>query len=309
MIVGGGLSGLAVARFLGGVVVEKGEVGGFFLRDEYPVNGVKGCELVKEFMGVNVIKGAAFEADDGGAWVLSEEGPRYLRGFVIGANGFRERTLLELGVFGFRPSGVFPLYSAWELVNRGYRIGERVVIYGFNHYSLSLASKLEAEVNFIAGSGSIVHEEAEALDRGFGVMRCKLKRLEGRGRLETLRTSEGDLKADTLVIAELSPWNPLNLSYTVGNAAMITEDPSKVVEGTKLLASSILSGGRRIEVVSEVPHFPHEVAEEVGRVIVGVKRGVRLRVGDVEMVAEESYPILELPKRDRVRIEVIGCTE
>ncbi|MEM0036881.1 MAG: hypothetical protein QXU23_06170 [Candidatus Korarchaeum sp.] len=309
MIVGAGLSGLAAAKFLRGVLVERGEVGGFFLRDEYPVNGVRGCDLVREFMESNVIKGTVFEADEGGAWVLSEEGSRYLRGTVIGANGFRERTLLELGVFGSRPSGVFPLYSAWELVNRGYRIGERVVIYGFNHYSLSLASKLKAEVTFILGSGSIAHEEAEALDRGFGVMRGALKRIEGKGRLEALRTSEGDLKADALVLAELSPWNPLNLSYTVGNAAMITEDPSKVVEGAKLLASSILSGGRRVEVISDAPHFPREVSEEVGRVIVGVKRGTKLRVGGVEMIAEESYPLIEIPKGDRIRIEVMGCTE
>ncbi|MEM3739970.1 MAG: hypothetical protein QXP84_04155, partial [Candidatus Korarchaeum sp.] len=109
--------------------------------------------------------------------------------------------------------------------------------------------------------------------------------------------------------AELSPWNPLNLSYTVGNAAMITEDPSKVVEGAKLLASSILSGGRRVEVISDAPHFPREVSEEVGRVIVGVKRGTKLRVGGVEVIAEEPYPLIEIPKGDRIRIEVMGCTE
>ncbi|MCS7102676.1 MAG: hypothetical protein NZ992_02190 [Candidatus Korarchaeum sp.] len=273
------------------------------------MNGVKGRDLVREFIEVDLIRGAVFEADESGAWVLSEEGSKLLKGIVLGANGFRERTLPELGVFGLRPSGVFPLYSAWELVNRGYRIGEKVVIYGFNHYSLSLASKLKAEVTFIAGSGSIVHDEVEALDKGFGVLKARLKRVEGRGRLECLKTDRGDLKADTLVLAELSPWNPLGLSYTVGNAAMVTEDPSKIVEGARLLASSILSGGRRIEVISETPCFPQEVAEEVGRVIVSVRRGTKLWVGSVEMVVGEPYPIIEVPKGDRVRIEVLGCTE
>lgn len=290
------------------MLIEKGEIGGFFLRDEYPVNGVRGCELVREFMGVEVIRGTVFEADEGGAWVLSEEGAMFVEGKVIGANGFRERTLVELGIFGSRPAGIFPLYSAWELTNRGYRIGERVVIYGFNHYSLSLASKLRAEVTFIPGSGSLVHEEAEALDRGFGLIRGRVKRVEGKGRLEVLRTSEGDLKADTLVLAELSPWNPLNLDRTVGNAAMIVEDPSKLVEGARLLAESILSGGRRVRVISSAPHFPAEVSEEVGRVMVGVGRGTELRVEGRRVIAEEPYPVVEIPRGERVRIEVVGCT-
>jgi len=260
-------------------------------------------------MEVDVIRGAVFEADGDGAWILSEEGARFLEGKVIGANGFRERTLVELGIFGFRPAGIFPLYSAWELTNRGYRIGEKVVICGFNHYSLSLASKLKAEVTFILGSGSLVHEKAEALDKGFGVIEGRVKRVEGKGRLEILRTTEGDLKADTLVLSELSPWNPLNLDQTVGNAAMIMEDPSKIVEGAKLLAESILSSGRKVKVLSNIPHFPREVTEEVGRVIIGVGRGAKLSVEGERVTAEEPYPVVEIPRREEVRIEVVGCTE
>jgi len=309
VIVGAGLSGLSLAKFLNGVLIEKGRVGGFFLDDDYPVRGIRGSRLVEELMGASVVRGAAFETSEDGVYVLSEEGSKFIEGFVIGANGFREKTAIELGIFGFRPSGIFPLYSAWELVNRGYGIGERVVIYGLNHYSLSLASKLRASVTFVRGSGSLIHDEGEAMDMGFDVIDAKVKWVEGRARLERLRTDEGELKADALVLAELSPWNPLNLEYKVGNSAMIFEDPSKIVEGAKILSESLLSRGKRVEVISDVPCFPERVSSEVGRVIVGVREGTKLRIGGREVVAEEPYPVVELPGGDRVRLEVIGCTE
>jgi hypothetical protein len=309
LIVGAGLSGLSLAKFLNGVLIEKGRVGGFFLNDDYPVGGVRGSRLVEEFREASVVRGAAFEASEEGVYILSEEGSKFIKGFVIGANGFREKTAVELGIFGFRPSGIFPLYSAWELVNRGYGIGERVVIYGLNHYSLSLASKLRASVTFVRGSGSLVHSEGEAMDMGFDVVGAKVKWVEGKARLERLRTDEGELRADALILAELSPWNPLNLEYRVGNSAMIFEDPSKIVEGAKILSESLLSGGKWVEVISEAPCFPREVSSEVGKVIVGVREGTRLRLGDREIVAEEPYPVVELPVCDRVRLEVMGCME
>lgn len=308
LIVGAGLSGLATAKFLGGSVVERGEIGGFFLRDDYPVNGIKGSSLIGNFMDVKIARGTAFEADEEGVWILSEEGSRFLKGTVIGANGFREKTLLELGIFGFRPAGIFPLYATWELVNRGYQLGEKVVIYGFNHYSLSLATKLRADVSFIRGSGSLVHDEGEALNRGFNFVKSRVKRVEGKGRLEALKTDEGYIKADTLILAELSPWNPLNLKYLVGNAAMIIEDPSKIVEAAKIFSESMPSD-RLTEVISDVPCFPRRVAMDLGKVMVGVGRGACLRVDGKDVVVDEPYPILEIPKRDKVRVEVVKCME
>ncbi|MGC8932965.1 MAG: hypothetical protein ACP5KE_04325 [Candidatus Methanodesulfokora sp.] len=304
LIVGAGLSGLATAKFLGGSVIERGEIGGFFLRDDYPVNGIRGSSLVRDFMDAKMIRGTAFEANEEGIWVLSEEGSRFLKGIAIGANGFREKTLLELRIFGFRPAGIFPFYAAWELVNRGYQLGERVVIYGFNHYSLSLATKLRTDVTFIRGSGSLVHDEGEALDRGFNLIKGRVKRVEGKGRLEVLKIDELDMKADALILAELSPWNPLNLKHIVGNAAMIIEDPAKIVEAAKIFSESVLSNSF-IEVISDIPCFPKKVASDLGRVIVGVGRGASLRVDGKAVVVDEPYPILEIPRREKVKIEVV----
>jgi hypothetical protein len=154
------------------IIVEKDrEVGGFYKYDEYPVNNVRGRDLISRFaIGDNIMCNvAAFSYDKDEVWVAGRKGSRKIHGTIIAANGFREKTLLELGIYGFRPSGVLYLYSAWELINKGYSIGDKVVIYGFNHYSISLASKLSKTCERVVityTSGSLIHSLGEVTDMG-----------------------------------------------------------------------------------------------------------------------------------------------
>jgi len=194
-------------------------------------------------------------------------------------------------------------------VNRGYELGENVVIYGFNHYSLSLASKLKGrEVTFVYRRGSLVHEEDEILDMGFQALKGRITWVQGKKRLSMIRTEGGELKADTLIIAELSPWNPLSFRHLVGNSAMIVEDPSKIVAGTLLVVKSLASNGRKVRVRCSVPCIPKEVPVSSPEIMLDVGAGTKVRINGRELVAEEPYPIVEVPP-ENARVEVVGCME
>ena len=293
------------------IIVEKDrEVGGFYKYDEYPVNNVRGRDLVSQFATEDNImcNAAAFSYDKEGVWVASREGSRKINGTVVAANGFREKTVLELGIYGSRPSGVFYLYSAWELVNKGYSIGDKVVIYGFNHYSVSLASKLSKtceQVVVAYTSCSLIHGLGEIADMGVEVLEGRVTKILGSERVSSVMIDGRELKADTLILAELSPWNQLGVENIVGNAAMILEDPMKIVEASKVVAESLIEGGGSIEVLCSVPHIPHKVSKRVARIILGVGVGVVLRVNGEKIVVDEPYPIVELPSNSRVTIEVL----
>ena len=297
-------------RGLNTIIVEKDrEVGGFYKYDEYPVNNVRGRDLISQFAIDDVMFNAtAFSYDKDGVWVASREGSRKIYGTVIAANGFREKTALELGIYGFRPSGVFYLYSAWELINKGYSIGDRVIICGFNHYSISLASRLSKtckQVVITYTSGSLIHSLEEITDMGVEVLKGRVMRILGSERVSSVMIEERELKADTLILAELSPWSQLGIENIVGNATMILEDPMKIVEASRIVAESLIEGGDHIEVLCNVPHIPHRVSKRVARIILGVGVGAKLRVNGERIVVDEAYPVVELPSNNRVRIEVL----
>jgi len=292
------------------IIVEKDrEVGGFYKYDEYPVNNVRGRDLISQFAIDDIMCNvAAFGYDKDGVWVASREGSRKIPGTVIAANGFREKTALELGIYGFRPSGVFYLYSAWELINKGYSIGDKVIIYGFNHYSISLASKLSKTCEKVVvtyTSGSLIHSLEENADMGVEVLKGRVTKILGSERVSSVMIDGRELKADTLILAELSPWNQLGVENIVGNAAMILEDPMKIVEASRIIAESLIEGGDPIEVLCDVPHIPRKVSKRVPRIILGVGVGVKLRVNGERIVVDEPYPIVELPSNSRVTIEVL----
>lgn len=292
------------------MVLERGKKsGGFFKYDDYPVNGVTGRGLVDQFL--NKVKVAcsvtAFEYEGDGVWVDGREGSKKIHGRVVAANGFREKTALELGIFGSRPSGIFYLYSAWELVNRGYRVGDKVVIYGFNHYSIALASKLSKiceKVTVVYGDTSLVHSDGELMDLGIEVIKGRITEVAGKMRVSSIKVRGSEIEADTLILAELSTWNPLQVEDVVGNAAMIIEDPRKIVEASRVVAESLLEEGGLIEIISNVPHIPKKVSRRVGRVMLGVRGGVELSIDGRKTVAYEDYPIIEIPLKERVVIEV-----
>lgn len=310
-MVGGGLSGLAVAHYLKAIAIDKDrKPGGFFKYDDYPVMGVKGRDLVSNFLERVDVKcdTTVFKHDEDVVWITNRGSSRKLSGIIIAANGFREKTLLELGVYGSRPSGIFYLYSAWELTNRGYLIGDKVVIYGFNHYSVALASKLSKiceKVIMVYENTSFIHTEEELLRLGVELVRGKIMEILGKERVSSIRISGRELEADALVLAELSPWNPLQAENVVGNAAMIIEDPRKIIEASKIVAESLLEGGESIEVVSNVPHIPRRVSRKIRHIMLAVREGAELRIDGKKLTVDENYPTIEIPLKERVVIEAL----
>lgn len=312
IVVGAGLAGLSLAKELGGatVVEARSRPGGFFAEDSLPVEGVAGKQLVERFLEeVKPLTGlTAFKVQRGGVWVVGEEGARLLKGTVVGATGFRERTAVELGVYGHRPAGVWYLTAAWDLASRGYSLGDRVLVYGLNHFSLSLVEKLRRtseKIYLVFSEPSLIHPPERAVELGAEPVRGRVKRVEGWERVETVKTSSGELRVDALVLAVPAAWNSLGFEALAGNAAMVVEHPLKVVELSKIVAQALRAGGDCAEIESNVPVYPRRVPWSVGRAMVYVPRGARVRVDDRVLEAEEPYPVIELPRSRRVRVEVL----
>lgn len=312
IVVGAGLAGLSLARELGkAVVVEARRIpGGFFAEDNLPVDSTTGRQLTQRLLDVvKPLTGlTAFKVGREGVWVVGEEGARLLRGVVVGATGFREKTAVELGVYGYRPAGVWYLTAAWELVSMGYSLGDRVLVYGLNHFSLSLVEKLRKlseKIYVVFNEPSLVHPPERAAELGAEPLKGSVKRVEGRERVEVVKTSSGELKVDALVFAVPAAWNSLGFEILAGNAAMVVEHPLKVVELSKIVAETLRAGGETTEVESNVPVYPRRVPWSVGRVMVAAPRGAEIKVGDRTTEAEEPYPVVELPSAIKVRVEVL----
>jgi len=312
LVVGGGLAGMAFAATYGDAVVfeARKQLGGFFASDELKVGEHSGRELVERLAGrVRALLGeTVFEAEGNGVWSVGVNGAEFHEGLPVLATGFREKTPVELGVYGFRPAGVFPLTAAWDLVNAGYSIGERVVVYGFNHYSLSLISKIHEvceKVAVVYDEESYVHKPEEAGDYGAELVKGRVLYVEGRQRVERLRTSAGYVEADTLVLAKLAPLRLLEAELAVGNAGMVIEDPAKVAESARLLALTLTEGGELGRVHGEVPVVPSVFSMKHPYVMVGVPSGAKLEVAGRVLSAEEPYPVVELPPERKVVIRVV----
>ncbi|MEM2597120.1 MAG: hypothetical protein QXT50_00465 [Thermofilum sp.] len=312
IVVGAGLAGLSLARELGeAIVIEaRSRPGGFFAEDTLPVEGVTGKQLVESFLGAvkPLTELTAFKVRRDGVWVVGVEGARLLRGAVVGATGFREKTAVELGVYGHRPAGVWYLTAAWELAARGYSLGDRVLVYGLNHFSLSLVEKLRRaseKVYVVFSEPSLVHPPDKAVELGAEPLRGRVKRVEGAERVESVKTSAGELRVDALILAVPAAWNPLGFEALAGNAAMVVEHPLKVVELSRIVARALRAGGDFVEIDSSVPVYPRRVPWSVGCAMVAAPRGARIRVDGKVVEVEEPYPVVELPKAGRVRLEVL----
>ena len=302
VIIGSGLAGLALAEmFPDSILIEvKRQPGGLFSKDNCPVAGNIGSEMINKLLyGKKVeIETAAYRLDSEGVWVINRNGSKKINGKVILATGFRERTSVELGIYGYRPAGIFPFTAAWDLVNMGYSLGEKVVIYGYNHYSLSLASKLSKlcdKIYIVYSRESLVHSLDEALSLGVDLIRGRIKWVEGRDRISLVKTDSEEIKTDALIIAEFAPWNQLGAEFLAGNAGMILESPLKVVESSMLLAELLKTGGNMERIRGNVPVLPNFVSERFRKVMLGVGTGIRVTVGGHVIITEEPYQVVEIP--------------
>lgn len=312
LVVGGGLAGLAFASFCSESIVfeSRKTLGGFSAHDDLKVGKVSGMELVSELSrGINARVGeTVFKVEKNGVWALGESGARFHTGTPVLATGFRERTLVELGIYGYRPSGVFPLSAAWDFTNMGYLVGQKILVYGFNHYSLALVSKLSRfaeKIIVIYDEDSYIHHPDELHEFGVEGIRGRVLYVEGRNRLEKVKTTAGDFQVDALVISKLAPLRIFEADYATGNASMIIEDPSKIVESSRLVANMILSKGDTGFVESDLPVTPTVFKLDHPYVMLGVRKGCGFQVNGRNIVAEESYPVIELPKAKRVRIKAV----
>ncbi len=312
LVVGGGLAGLSLAStYAESVIFESREgLGGFFIRDELKVGKYSGRELVERILSnVRALTGeTVFEVDQRGVWSVGRKGASYNEGIPVLATGFRERTLPELGIYGYRPAGVYPLTVAWDFINMGYSIGDRVVINGFNHYSLALISKMSKyseRIFVLYDKPSYVHTPEEAQEYGAEAIKGRVVRIEGRNRVEKVRTTNGDIRADAVVLAELAPFKLFDAEYVVGNAGMIIEDPAKVAESAKLLALSIIEGGIFGKIVGDVPAVPKTFSLKHPYVVLGVPAGAKFEIKGKVFTAEEPYPVVELPAEKNVTVRMV----
>lgn len=183
-----------------------------------------------------------------GNCVITDRG-KFCGDIVIEATGFREKTLAELSIFGTRPAGVFTLWSAMRMLELGWRVGRRAVVYGCNKWAEGLAKRLR-------DSGV----EVEVFGPSFWCKeRVVIRELRGSGRLRQIVTDKGVFDADTLVIAEAAPYNWLGATYRVGNSAIVIDDVEYIKLAAEFFVKSMEEGGFRVY-AEGLEVFPHMTA-------------------------------------------------
>ena len=228
VIVGGGLSGLYLARIL----VDKGlkpmiveaeeELGGllrFLEKSEIELGRKKivGRELLQEL--ISILKNSCEFILNTTVINISKEKKLcranhrgVLRGKtekLIVAIGGREINMYDLRIFGFRPAGVFTSFTALELMRTFKRgIGRRIALYGDKFYLVDVASKSEelgSEIVALITPNSIPKHLEELAGRiPIVIENAKVTWIEGKSRLRSILIEKEDrekvIEADTLII-------------------------------------------------------------------------------------------------------------
>lgn len=274
VIVGGGLAGLYAAERLHDaghdvVVVERLERPGgvWVLHQEYQPGD---WPWLKLGITATQIEGNCVYTDSG----------KFCGDLIIEATGFREKTLLELGIFGTRPSGVYTLWTAMRMLEMGWLVGSKAVIYGCNRWAEGLAMWIERR-----GASAEV----------FGSSRwCKtarvIKELRGWPRLTQLVTDGGVIDADTLVIAEVIPHNWLGAKTRVGNSAIVIDDIRYMKIAVDFFVDALEEGGFEVSSYG-VEIFPRYTA---GRVVVKTPGPGYLEVCGKVVYVDSEYTVFEV---------------
>ncbi len=309
LIIGGGLAGLSLASYHEQSIVfeTRSRPGGFFLYDDLPVSRSRGKDLVSGFLSKAkvVTERMVYRVEENGVWTLGETGTEFHKGMPVLASGFREKTTLELGIYGYRPAGVFTLSSAWDFTNSGFLIGERILVYGFNHFSLSLVSKLSMlaeKIIVIYDEESFIYKPDTLREFGVEAVKGKVLYIEGKSRVEKVKTTAGEFAVDTLILACLTPLNMFTTRFATGNAAMIIEDPLKVVESSNLVAHAILEPGESGRIESNIPVVPQTFKLRHPYVMLGLREGFKAEINGRTITVDEPYPVVEIPAEKVVRI-------
>ncbi|AFA40036.1 hypothetical protein Pogu_2009 [Pyrobaculum oguniense TE7] len=274
IIVGAGLAGLYLAEKLHDrghevVVLERLERPGgvWILHGEFEI---------KEYPWVRLGVTALAIQDN---CVYTDVG-RFCGDYVVEATGFREKTLAELGIFGSRPSGVYPLWAAMRIVEFGWRPGRRVAIYGCNRWAQGLAKKL-ADV----GVETEVFGPSPWCEK-----RVVVRELKGSERLAGVVTDAGTYNVDTLIVAEVVSHSWLGGRYRVGNSAIVIDEIEYAKKAVDLFIKSLEEGGFLVRAAG-LEAFPPVTT---GEVVVKLPAPGVIDICGVETAVNEQYAVVRV---------------
>lgn len=326
LVIGGGLAGLSAAYYLSKkykiMLIEDDEwLGGYFAYDDYDEDGSSGKELYHRFLNciregdVNISTLSTGFKKSGSIYILKQEKLLHWNDLVISATGFRCRTLTELGIYGYRPAGIYCINTVMEILRDGFVPGEKPIIYGLNRFSISLINRLLdidkiKEVNLISNesyNNPIYKKFLE--NNGVNLIPGEVIWINSLNRVSSVildnRTS---VEGDSLIISKLIPFNYLNINYSVGNASMIVANPSKVIDLSRIFVENlidILNGALSIELPCNVSLSPRNISRNIRKVMTGYEKGTKLIIDDKTVVLKEDYEVIELPDIDKITIEVV----
>ena len=274
LVIGAGLSGLYLARELSRrglevrLVETRERAGGISLIDP-EAKGI--VERLTSQLEVETGKTAVRAA--GRLLILSSEGAEEVRGGIV-ATGFRSKSAAEMGIWGDRPAGVFHFRSALDLLLEGFKIGERVVAYGANRYSVLLAERLLESSREVYLLDPALPPQLEVPPEVKAV-KAKVRYVKGRGRLSKLVLDVGELEADALVLSSFEPWNPFPELLAVGHAAIEVYEPRALMESAEIFVENLLCEGSYVElsVRGELAIFPTPLKSCARRFMVVMREG------------------------------------
>ncbi|MEN3047521.1 MAG: NAD(P)-binding protein [Candidatus Caldarchaeales archaeon] len=310
-VIGAGLAGLSLAKELlergidARVIETRRRLGGISATDPEAMSIVD--EVSRE---VRVETERTAVRVRGELVAVSSDGVEGLRGCVV-ATGFRVLTPAELGIFGDRPSGVYPYHAVLDLLTEGLVPGRHVALYGLNRYSVLLASKLLEHVIGVVvvdPSGPSKDDPELRVPDEVTVLRGRVERIRGRGRLSSVYVNGEALGVDALVIAMFEPWNPFPEFPAVGHAAIDVYDPKVLMEASELLADRLSCGcGRtvKVSVRGNLKVFPETLCGCLRRLLVMGRRGATATIEGRRYELKEGYAVIGVPG-DAELVEVVA---
>ena len=350
VVVGAGPSGLKAATTLATlgydvVIVEsESEPGGVLgllrLTGEYGIEaGRLLSRLLKDVERLEVkvdLEATASKLEGRELEVITPRGvKRYRDPLIVLATGFRNRTLLELGILGSRPAGVWTAWSALDLlVREGALVGVKPLVYvdDILGYAYCLEAAEEGvHVKALAPTWRLRIYGANRLERaGVEVIADDVPVAVGGGpRVQYVRTGKGrTIECDSLIVASRTPYRCL-LDFeevtprftvpgvddviVVGNALAPMEDPSIAVESSEKIVrySLSLESSKTCTVTTTDPNIyslaPKSIPSNVEEAIIYVKckRPGGLLIEDTEVSMGglcERLVSVRTPREERIRI-------
>jgi hypothetical protein len=328
LVVGGGLAGLSLTYYLRKLtdldihLVElSDEFGGFHRYDTMKLDyNYTPKELVTRFItdlkDTNIIMNTltAGIKKNNILYIYKKSFIRWEDKYIA-ATGFRCLTPYELMIMGYRPAGVYCLYSVMQMLDDGYIPGHRIVIYGINRFVLALINKLfdtqSIEKIYVIIPYKLSKKNwMEFLDYyGVETIYNNIIWIDGRDRISSVKLSDNiKIECDTLILGFVTEYNVLNSFNRVGNSAIIVDIPDKIIELSKLYAENFIEiqqGSETSKIVGNAKVWPVIISREIRKVMVGYYKGSILDINGKKIVINEDYEIIDLPDDTTIFIRVL----